>query len=52
MSDLTPAFDELLKGRGAPSTKRSFSVEEVEEFLKKAYSIVRIHCPGYGNFVL
>ncbi|KAJ9148938.1 Snare-complex protein syntaxin-18 N-terminus-domain-containing protein [Pleurostoma richardsiae] len=39
MSDLTPAFDELLKGRGAPSTKRSFSVEEVEEFLKKAYSI-------------
>ncbi|EOO03772.1 putative t-snare protein [Phaeoacremonium minimum UCRPA7] len=39
MSDLTEEFDLLLKQREAPPTRKSFSVDQIEEFLKKAYTI-------------
>ncbi|KLU82554.1 hypothetical protein MAPG_01626 [Magnaporthiopsis poae ATCC 64411] len=39
MADLTASFNELLKQRGAPLAKASFSLEELDEFLKEAYRI-------------
>lgn len=41
MTDLTPTFNELLKQREAPPTKRSFNIDNINEFLKEAYRIVR-----------
>lgn len=40
MADLTTAFDALLKGHEAPTTK-PFSADTADEFLKEAYRIVR-----------
>jgi syntaxin 18 len=42
MSDLTPAFDGLLKQHEAPPTRGSFDIAQIDEFLKEAYKIVRI----------
>lgn len=41
MSDLTPAFNLLLKKHEAPAAKSTFSLDQVDEFLKEAYRIVR-----------
>jgi hypothetical protein len=41
MSDLTPAFNLLLKKHEAPAAKAGFNLEQVDEFLKEAYRIVR-----------
>lgn len=40
MTALTASFNELLKQKEAPLAKTSFSVEELDEFLKEAYRIV------------
>ncbi|KAB5576244.1 hypothetical protein GE09DRAFT_619521 [Coniochaeta sp. 2T2.1] len=39
MTDLTPAFNELLKKGGAPPTRRSYDINNINEFLKEAYRI-------------
>lgn len=40
MTDLTPLFDSLLAAHsGAPTTKRNFSVDSLDDFLKEAYTI-------------
>lgn len=39
MTDITPAFDELLKEREAPPTRRSYDIDNINEFLKEAYRI-------------
>lgn len=39
MTDLTPIFDGLLAQHQARPTRRSFSVDNLEEFLKEAYKI-------------
>lgn len=39
MTDLTPIFDGLLAQHQARPTQRSFSVDNLEEFLKEAYKI-------------
>ncbi|KAI0177979.1 hypothetical protein BJ166DRAFT_36632 [Pestalotiopsis sp. NC0098] len=40
MTDLTPLFDSLLATHsGAPTTKRNFSVDSLDDFLKEAYTI-------------
>ncbi|KAL8408040.1 hypothetical protein RB594_006733 [Gaeumannomyces avenae] len=39
MTALTASFNELLKQREAPPAKTSFSLEELDEFLKEAYRI-------------
>ncbi|TLD24013.1 hypothetical protein PspLS_06798 [Pyricularia sp. CBS 133598] len=39
MSNITPAFDGLLKQREASTTKKGFSLEQLDEFLKEAYRI-------------
>ncbi|KAJ9149530.1 Snare-complex protein syntaxin-18 N-terminus-domain-containing protein [Coniochaeta hoffmannii] len=39
MTDLTPAFNELLKEREAPPTRRSYNFDNINEFLKEAYRI-------------
>ncbi|KAI1267033.1 hypothetical protein F5Y18DRAFT_425592 [Xylariaceae sp. FL1019] len=39
MTDITPAFNGLLKQHGAPSTSGRFSLDNIEEFLKEAYRI-------------
>ncbi|KAI0429568.1 hypothetical protein F5Y09DRAFT_257295 [Xylaria sp. FL1042] len=39
MTDITPAFNGLLKQHGASPTKRSFTVDNLEDFLKEAYRI-------------
>jgi hypothetical protein len=40
MINITSSFNELLKQREAPPVKETFSVEELDEFLKEAYRIV------------
>lgn len=44
MSDLTGALDELLRGDGVSTSKKSFSLEDIDEFLKEAYRIVSFLC--------
>lgn len=39
--DITPAFNELLRRHNALETRQSFSVDEIDAFLKEAYRIVR-----------
>ncbi|KAI1426630.1 hypothetical protein F5Y12DRAFT_272962 [Xylaria sp. FL1777] len=39
MTDITPAFNGFLKQHGAASTKASFTVDNLEDFLKEAYRI-------------
>lgn len=40
MTDLTPLFDSLLATHSAPpTTKRAFSVDSLDEFLREAYTI-------------
>ncbi|KAK3943258.1 hypothetical protein QBC46DRAFT_44008 [Diplogelasinospora grovesii] len=39
MADLTSAFNALLKAHEAPPTRKRFSVDEIDEFLKEAYRI-------------
>jgi hypothetical protein len=40
--DLVPTFNELLKQRESPPVRlHVFNLEEVDEFLKEAYRIVR-----------
>ncbi|KAK7996705.1 D-lactate dehydrogenase [Apiospora arundinis] len=39
MTDLTPLFDTLLSQHKAAPTKRAFSVDSLDEFLKEAYKI-------------
>lgn len=39
MTDLTPLFDEFLSAHSAPPTKRSFSVDKLDDFLREAYTI-------------
>ncbi|KAG7129523.1 hypothetical protein HYQ44_001518 [Verticillium longisporum] len=39
MADLTPAFNELLAKHSAPSTRKKFSLEDIDGFLKEAYRI-------------
>ncbi|KAI8631943.1 hypothetical protein F5Y19DRAFT_380952 [Xylariaceae sp. FL1651] len=39
MTDITPAFNGFLKQHEAPSTKGSFSLDNLEDFLKEAYRI-------------
>ncbi|KAI6535220.1 hypothetical protein MCOR16_002861, partial [Pyricularia oryzae] len=39
MSNITPTFDGLLKQREASTTKKAFSLEQLDEFLKEAYRI-------------
>ncbi|KAI1302740.1 hypothetical protein F5Y03DRAFT_407457 [Xylaria venustula] len=39
MTDITPAFNGFLKQHGASSTKASFTVDNLEDFLKEAYRI-------------
>lgn len=39
--DLTPTFNDLLQKRDAPPTRGKFSFDELEDFLKEAYRIVR-----------
>ncbi|KAI1272949.1 hypothetical protein F5Y07DRAFT_279766 [Xylaria sp. FL0933] len=39
MTDITPVFNGFLKQHGASSTKRSFTVDKLEDFLKEAYRI-------------
>ncbi|KAH8913031.1 hypothetical protein BR93DRAFT_949061 [Coniochaeta sp. PMI_546] len=39
MTDLTPAFNELLKEREARPTRRSYDINNINEFLKEAYRI-------------
>lgn len=41
MSDLTPSFNLLLKKHEAPAAKASFNLDQIDEFLKEAYRIVR-----------
>jgi len=42
MSDLTPLLNELLKSHDAPPvTLPSFTVQNLNSFLKEAYTIVR-----------
>jgi hypothetical protein len=41
MSNLTPTFNELLEQRDAPPAQRSFNVDNINNFLKEAYRIVR-----------
>lgn len=40
MSDLTQTFDGLLKEREARPTRRSYHVNNINEFLKEAHRIV------------
>ncbi|EEY22245.1 conserved hypothetical protein [Verticillium alfalfae VaMs.102] len=40
MADLTPVFNELLAKHSAPSTRKKFSLEDIDGFLKEAYRIV------------
>ena len=41
MTDITPLFNGILKGHEAPSARRkTFSVDNLDEFLKEAYKIV------------
>ncbi|KAI0538068.1 hypothetical protein GGR58DRAFT_469406 [Xylaria digitata] len=39
MTDITPAFNSFLKQREAPSTKGTYTVDNLEDFLKEAYRI-------------
>ncbi|KAL9942696.1 hypothetical protein ACHAQF_008437 [Verticillium nonalfalfae] len=39
MADLTPVFNELLAKHSAPSTRKKFSLEDIDGFLKEAYRI-------------
>ncbi|KAK1766930.1 hypothetical protein QBC33DRAFT_493039 [Phialemonium atrogriseum] len=39
MSDVTPAFNMLLKKHDAPAAKASFNPDKIDEFLKEAYRI-------------
>ncbi|KAI0465987.1 hypothetical protein F4859DRAFT_339265 [Xylaria cf. heliscus] len=39
MTDITPAFNGLLKQHETPSTRGRFSVDNLEDFLKEAYRI-------------
>ncbi|CAJ2501848.1 Uu.00g047010.m01.CDS01 [Anthostomella pinea] len=39
MTDITPMFNGFLKQHEAPPTKRSFSVESLDDFLKEAHRI-------------
>ncbi|KAI0965747.1 hypothetical protein F4678DRAFT_314169 [Xylaria arbuscula] len=39
MTDITPAFNGFLKQHGAASTEASFTVDNLEDFLKEAYRI-------------
>lgn len=43
MSDVTPAFNMLLKKHEAPAAKASFNPDKIDEFLKEAYRIVSAH---------
>ena len=41
MTDITPAFNGILKGHeAAPARRKSFSIDNLDEFLKEAYKIV------------
>ena len=40
--DLTPTFNDLLQKRDAPPARGKFSFDELEDFLKEAYRIVRL----------
>jgi hypothetical protein len=43
MTDITPEFNGLLKQREAPAAgRRSFSLDNLDEFLREAYKIVSI----------
>jgi len=42
MLDLTPEFNALLKGHEARPTSGSYSPDQIDEFLKEAYRIVRL----------
>ena len=43
MTDLTPIFNELLKSHNArPTADPSLTLQNIDEFLKEAYRIVRI----------
>ncbi|KAK8042927.1 hypothetical protein PG994_013410 [Apiospora phragmitis] len=39
MTDITPLFDSFLSQHKAPPTKRAFSADSLDEFLKEAYKI-------------
>jgi hypothetical protein len=41
--DITPAFNELLRARHAPEARKKYTLEDIDEFLKEAYRIVRDH---------
>ena len=41
MADLTSTFNVLLKEREARPTRRCYDVDNINEFLKEAYRIVR-----------
>lgn len=40
--DLIPTFNDLLQKRDAPPASGKFSPDELEDFLKEAYRIVRL----------
>ncbi len=40
MLNLTPTFNELLKKNEGAPTRKGYSLEEIDEFLKEAYRIV------------
>ena len=41
MTDITPALNEVLKAREVPPvTSVRYSIDQLDEFLKEAYSIV------------
>ncbi|KAI1075740.1 snare-complex protein syntaxin-18 N-terminus-domain-containing protein [Whalleya microplaca] len=39
MTDITPLFNGFLKQREAPTTRRNFSMDKLDDFLKEAYRI-------------
>lgn len=44
MTDLTPIFNGVLKSHEAASVRRkSFSVDNLDDFLKEAYKIVSVN---------
>lgn len=53
MADLTPVLNELLKSRNAPpTTKQAFTLQNIDEFLKEAYRIVRTRTSCTLSFTL
>lgn len=45
MTDLTPVLNELLRSHNARATaNKAFTVQNIDEFLKEAYRIVRVSC--------